>query len=144
MVLSEEVIKERLKHLREILVNLRELQRVPKAEFLSTYRHYWLAERGLQLAAETLFDIGNHILSGYFQVAPQDYESVLDFLLEKKVISPNLRDKLKGLGGFRNILVHEYTSIDRGKVFRELKAGLDDFDSFIDEILLWMKKNLDR
>ena len=142
MVLSKEVIKERLKHLREILANLRELQRIPEAKFLSTYRNYWLAERGLQLAAETVFDIGNHILSGYFQVAPQDYESILDFLLERGVISQDLREKLKGLGGFRNILVHEYISIDRKKIFQELKTGLDDFNRFIEEILLWMKENL--
>jgi len=142
MVLSKEVIRERLKHLREILVNLKELETIPQAEFVSTYRNYWLAERGLQLAAETVFDIGNHILSGYFQVAPQDYESVLDFLLEKGVISQDLRDKFKGLGGFRNILVHEYISIDRAKLLHELKDGLDDFETFIEEILHWMKENM--
>jgi uncharacterized protein YutE (UPF0331/DUF86 family) len=143
MVLSKEVIKERLKHLLEILQNLKELQSLPEVDFLSTYRNYWLAERGLQLAAETVFDIGNHILSGYFQVAPQDYESVLDSLLEKKVISQGLRKKFKGLGGFRNILVHEYISIDRAKLFHELKRGLGDFDTFIEEILDWTKSNLD-
>jgi len=142
MVLSKEIIKERLKHLHEILANLREIRTIPEAEFISTYRNYWLAERGLQLAAETVFDIGNHILSGYFQVAAPDYEGVLDLLLEKRVITQDLREKLKGLGGFRNILVHEYISIDRRKVFQELIGGLDDFDAFIEEILLWMKNHL--
>ncbi len=51
MVLSKEIIKERLKHLREILGNLSEIRTIPEAEFVSTYRNYWLAERGLQLAA---------------------------------------------------------------------------------------------
>lgn len=142
MVLSKQVINERLKHLREILANLREIRTIPEAEFISTYRNYWLAERGLQLAAETVFDIGNHILSGYFQVAAQDYEGVLDLLLEKRVISQGLRRRLKGLGGFRNILVHEYISINRGKVFQELQDGLDDFDAFVEEILLWMNHHL--
>jgi len=142
MVLSKEVIKERLKHLREILANLKEIRNIPEAEFISTYRNYWLAERGLQLAAETVFDIGNHILSGYFQVAAQDYEGVLDLLLEKRVMSQDLRGRLKGLGGFRNILVHGYISIDRKRVFQELQGGLDDFDAFIEEIVLWMKKHV--
>lgn len=142
MVLSKEVIQERLKHLREILANLGEIRETPESEFISTYRNYWLAERGLQLAAESVFDIGNHILSGYFQVAAQDYEGVLDLLLGKRVISHELRAKLKGLGGFRNILVHEYISIDRRKVFQELQSGLDDFNAFIEEILLWMRNHL--
>jgi len=55
MVLSKEVISERLKHLREILANLREIRGLSEAEFISTYRNYWLDERGLQLAAETVF-----------------------------------------------------------------------------------------
>jgi uncharacterized protein YutE (UPF0331/DUF86 family) len=143
MVLNKEVIRERLKYLREILANLRELQKIPEDAFLSTFRNYWLGERGFQLSAEIVLDIGNHILSGYFQVAARDYESVLDLLLEKRVISPDLRKRLKGLGGFRNILVHEYISIDRRKIYQELKGGLDDFDAFIEEIVLWMKGNLD-
>ena len=143
MVLSKEVIRQRLKHLREILANLRELQKIPEDEFLSTFRNYWLGERGLQLAAEIVLDIGNHILSGHFQVAARDYEGVSDLILEKRVICQDLRKKLKGLGGFRKILVHEYISIDRRRIYQELKGGLDDFDAFIGEIILWMKGNLD-
>jgi uncharacterized protein YutE (UPF0331/DUF86 family) len=61
----------------------------------------------------------------------------------KKGIIPDLRKRLKGLGGFRNILVNEYIYIDRRKIYQELKGGLDDFDAFIEEIILWMKGNLD-
>jgi len=55
----------------------------------------------------------------------------------------DLRKRLKGLGDFRGILVHEYISIDRRRIYQELKGGLDDFDAFIEETILWMKGNLD-
>ncbi|NIN01720.1 MAG: hypothetical protein GTO24_27565 [candidate division Zixibacteria bacterium] len=52
MILSQGVIKERLKHLREILANLRELQGIHGKEFLSTYRAYWLAEKDRGISIE--------------------------------------------------------------------------------------------
>jgi hypothetical protein len=97
MVLSKEIIKERLKHLREILANLREIRTIPEAEFIATYRNYWLAERGLQLAAETVFDIGNHILSGYFQVPHQIMRACLIFSWKKGSYPRISEEKLKGL-----------------------------------------------
>jgi len=57
-----------------------------------------------------------------------------------KVISLNLRNRLLGPGGFRNILVHEYLIIDRNKIYDELKTGLIDFEDFIKEIISWLKK----
>ncbi len=140
MVLKERIIKERVKELKEVIENLKEISQLSQDEFVSSYKHYWLAERGLQLAAEILFDIGNHILAGYYKISAKDYEDILDKLKEVKVISPNLRNRLLGLGGFRNILVHEYLIIDRNKIYDELKTGLIDFENFIKEIISWLKK----
>jgi uncharacterized protein YutE (UPF0331/DUF86 family) len=33
------------------------------------------------------------------------------------VISPDLENRLRGLGGFRNVLVHGYREIDEEKVY---------------------------
>ncbi|MBI1818212.1 MAG: DUF86 domain-containing protein [Deltaproteobacteria bacterium] len=61
----------------------------------------------LQLGAEIIFDIGNHILSAYFGTSAQDYEDILPQLATRGVIPEALHQRLKGLGGFRNILVHD-------------------------------------
>lgn len=134
MTLRPAVVHERLRKLREVLRNLESLREVPRQEFVTSYRHYWLAERGLQLAAEALFDIGNHILAGHFNVHPSDYEDVLERLAGQGVISPPLREKLRGLGGFRNVLVHGYLDIDEGRVYGSLQDELDAFDDFAVEI----------
>lgn len=134
MTLRPAVVHERLRKLREVLRNLESLREVPRQEFVSSYRHYWLAERGLQLAAEALFDIGNHILAGHFNVHPSDYEDVLERLAGQAVISPPLRERLRGLGGFRNVLVHGYLDIDEGRVYGSLHGELDAFDAFAVEI----------
>lgn len=128
MVYKKEVIEERLKHLLETLGRLKPLSKMAKNKFLEDYAVQWQAERGLQLAAEAFFDIGDHILASHYSYHPTDYEDVISALADRRVISNGLARRLAGLGGFRNIIVHEY-----------LAKGLDDFYDFIKEVLRWMK-----
>jgi hypothetical protein len=85
-----------LLRLEEVLSRLQELQREgvdPRGDF----RQAWLAERGLQLAAEIALDIGNHILSAHFGVSARDYEDVLTQLAACGVIDSALRERFRGL-----------------------------------------------
>ena len=94
MVLRAEAVRRRLTRLEEVLSRLGEL-RYEAADFRSA----WQVERGLQLAAEIVFDVGNHILSAHFGVVAEDYEDILDKLAGNRVISAELREQLAGLGG---------------------------------------------
>ena len=40
--------------------------------------------------------------------------------------------KLKGLGGFRNVLAHEYMNLSDAEVFRNLNKMLKMIDNIID------------
>ncbi len=42
--------------------------------------------------------------------------------------------ELRGLGGFRNVLVHGYLEIDERRVYRSLHEELAGFDDFATEI----------
>lgn len=134
MILRPPVVRDRLRHLRRVLRNLEELRRVERGEFLSSYRYFWLAERGLQLAAEALFDVGTHVLAGAFNLHPAEYEDVTRRLVRQQVISEGLGERLRGLGGFRNILVHAYLEIDEGRVYDFLQNELEAFADFAAEI----------
>ncbi|MGH9379087.1 MAG: type VII toxin-antitoxin system HepT family RNase toxin [Thermoanaerobaculia bacterium] len=107
---------------------------------MASFRHYWLAERGLQLAAEALLDSGNHVLVAHFNVSPSDYEDVITQLGEQGVLTPALRDRLRGLGGFRNVLVHGYVDIDRERVYDTLQEELDDLIAFADELEAFLER----
>ena len=134
MTLRPEVVRERLRKLREVVANLDSLREVPLQEFVASFHHYWLAERGLHLAAEILFDIGNHILAGQFNFSPSTYEEIPQGLLDKGVISAELRDRLRGLGGLRNILVHDYLEVDLDQLHGFLREELGSFKDFADEV----------
>jgi uncharacterized protein YutE (UPF0331/DUF86 family) len=138
MVLRPEAVRERLLRLEEVISRLEELGRLAPRALSGDFRDAWAAERGLQLAAEIIFDVGNHILSAHFGVSAQDYEDILAQLGARGVIPPEVRDRLKGLGGFRNILVHGYLRLDPGKVAELLARGPARFSDFAHAVRGWL------
>jgi uncharacterized protein YutE (UPF0331/DUF86 family) len=92
------------------------------------------------LAAQTVLDIGNHILAGEFGESATEYEAILKGLGARGVLSRALGKRLQGLGGFRNILVHGYLGIDAEKVYAALQRGPGDFTDFEAEILAWLDR----
>ncbi|MBI2981006.1 MAG: DUF86 domain-containing protein [Deltaproteobacteria bacterium] len=139
MVFKSKTVRERLKFLQELLDNLETLRTISRGEFLKNFEKSWSAEHGLHLAAEAVFDIGNHILVGHFGENPKGYEDVIPRLVEKEVLLPDLGHRFSGIGGFRNILVHEYSRVDKEKVYERLQNGVGDFRQFSAQILKWME-----
>src|SRR4051794_30705553 len=62
VTLRPEAVQARLLRLEEVIGQLQELGRLDLDTLRRNLRDIWAAERGLQLGAEILFDIGNHIL----------------------------------------------------------------------------------
>lgn len=134
MNLQRDVVAERLSKLREVVRELRGLKKAERETFLQSRRDRWAAERGLQLAAEAVFDVGSHLLVSHFNATPSDYESIIRQLAELGAIDDTLRSRLEGLGGFRNILVHDYLEIDAARVWEYLQDHLDDFVDYASQV----------
>ena len=108
MVFKEESIIERLKKLQETIDELENMREISKEEFIRKRNAQWIIERGLEVASSEILDIGNHILSSVYSSSPRDYDEIIEQLNLKDIISDELYDNLKGLGGFRKILIHGY------------------------------------
>lgn len=130
MVLRPDALRQRLQKLEEVISRLEQVRGTDRAVLRANFREAWAVERGLQLGAETIFDIGNHILGAHFGVTPKDYEDIIAQLAVEGVIDGALRNRLKGLGGFRNILVHDYLRIDPDRVADYLSKAPADFSDF--------------
>lgn len=135
MVLKPEAIRARLLKLEEIISRLERLAGSAGAEAADD----WAVERGLQLAAEVAFDVGNHILTAHFGVSAQDYEDILEQLAVQGVLPKRLRERLKGLGGFRNVLVHDYLRLDRALVADKLAKAPADFSEYATVVRSWLQ-----
>ncbi|MCL4515103.1 MAG: DUF86 domain-containing protein [Firmicutes bacterium] len=49
--------------------------------------------------------------------------------------------KVAGMAGFRNVLVHQYLQVDLKEVYQILQSGLDDFRSFAGYITDFLASN---
>lgn len=138
MVLKPEAVRERLLRLEDVVSRLEDLGRLDAAQLRENFRDAWAVERGLQLASEIVFDVGNHILSAHFGKSAQDYEDIVVQLGVAGVISTSTGERLKGLGGFRNILVHGYLRVDLDRVTAHLRDAPARFSAFSRDIRGWM------
>lgn len=139
MVIKPEVVLEQLRELDTVLTELSRYQNMSEAEFRVSLSLRWTIERGLIAAANLIFDVADHILGGHFGVYPDTYEDSLRLLKEKEVISDKLYWQLKGLGGFRNILVHEYLKVDVAELYKNFTKSFQIFPAYSQEIQQWLK-----
>jgi uncharacterized protein YutE (UPF0331/DUF86 family) len=140
VVLKPETVRSRLRFLEGVVADLRALAAQPRDELLGSRARLWSVERGLQVAAEAVFDVGNHVLAGHFEDHADDYEDILKRLLSHGVISSDLAERLRGLGGFRNVLVHEYADLDPDRILEYLADAPDQFASYVAEVRLWVDR----
>jgi uncharacterized protein YutE (UPF0331/DUF86 family) len=140
MVFRADVVRARLLRLDGVINGLVKLRALDREVLLDQEINRWALERGLQLGAEILLDIGNHILATRYSVYPDTYEEILTDLLQEGVIDLELRERLQGLGKFRNILVHDYLRLDPDRVLEFHGRAPRDFGEFSLAIRRWLER----
>jgi uncharacterized protein YutE (UPF0331/DUF86 family) len=138
MVFKEGVVRERLGRIDEVVARLSRFQAQPAEEFSGDADRQWVVERGLAVAAEAVAAVGVHILSGRFEVCPEDHEGAIVGLGGVKVISPPLVEALRALEALRQRLVHDDERVDAGDLHRSLAELLGSLRSFEAEVSSWL------
>jgi len=110
-------------------------------EYLADFYLKTSAERLIQLIVECASDINNHVIVEMGERPPEDYTSSFIKASEAGLLTSELANKLKGSGGMRNILVHEYIDIDDEKVYRALHAALSDFKEYMRQVDTFLEKH---
>jgi len=136
---NERIIANRISKLREYLKVLRELQKVPFEEFVSSSRIRYSAERCLHLAIECTINIGNHIISALQLRKPEEYHEIALILEENGIIPSEFAEEFVKMIRLRNILVHSYVDLDLSKVYSFLLELLGDFELFMEYIAKFLK-----
>lgn len=97
-------------------------------------------ERLLQISVECVIDITALIVSGLRLGLPNNENDIFEKLVNAKVITEEMGEKLKMMKGFRNIIVQEYSHINDGIVYDILMDRLDDFKEFRRGIVGWLNR----
>ncbi|MSP58989.1 MAG: DUF86 domain-containing protein [Myxococcales bacterium] len=133
-----EVVRRKLLEIPQAVARIQSWQPLTVERLEQDLMVQWAVERGLQIAAESLFDAGAHILAGEFREAVDEYREIPPRLAALGVIAPETARRLAGLAGFRTALVHDYAKVDLRKVHAGL-GRLDDIEAFVADIERWLE-----
>ena len=134
-MVDREIVLRRVELIREYGAILEEVVAVPEREFVSDRNVYLKAERCLEVVIQAMLDIGSHIISDRQLGQPARYHEVFTILAEHGVIEESLAERLQGLAGLRNILVHAYLELDRGRVQKLVRDGLSQFEDYVSQVV---------
>jgi uncharacterized protein YutE (UPF0331/DUF86 family) len=98
-----------------------------------------IVERNLEIAAQCCIDISHRIISLEGARKPADYYDAILSMGELGVLPAEFARHLAPLAGFRNILVHEYLTVDWDEVYRTLHH-LEDLERFAELVRRWLRQ----
>jgi uncharacterized protein YutE (UPF0331/DUF86 family) len=138
MAIRRETIRVRLDKLHEMIARLERIRARGEEVYNADDLLQSAAERALQIASQCVLDIGTHIIAEMSLPLPSDNDEIINTLSKANIISQGLGDRLAGIGGFRNVLVHDYLTLDQGRIFHEHLGHLDDLRNFAAEIVKFL------
>jgi len=83
---------------------------------LEVERSYRGVERLVQLITQALLDLGLMVVAALGWRRPRAYSEVGCILREHGVLSGDDAETLRSMAGLRNVLVHAYATVDRGRI----------------------------
>lgn len=89
----------------------------------------WALRYGLLESIQIIIDISCHIVVHNNLGNAETYADCISLLGNFDIIDKELENRLTGMAGLRNILVHEYVAIDIERLYNMLNK-LDDFTTF--------------
>ena len=134
----DEVRVERLlRSLSDDLAYLREESRADEARRADPA---WLraVKYSFVTAIEASLDIAQHFCATEGWGPPSTNADALRVLGRHRVLDVDLAGRLAAAVGFRNVLVHEYVTVDDGIVVARL-ADLSELDAFVAAIATWLE-----
>lgn len=124
-ILNKKVSLERCIH------QVREYYDLPRdKEFVSDYLIQDAIAHNLQRACQLCIDMANRTIRLSKLGLPQDSSESFTVLQEAGILDAELTRKLRGMVGFRNVLVHRYRDFDLDLMIDVIENRLDDLLEF--------------
>lgn len=128
-MVDTEILSRRLDALNGYLKRLRSLGRTAESDYLADPDLHDLGARYLHLATEATIDIANHWIADSGLRTPESYRDSFVVLEQAGEIDTALSERLQRWAGFRNVLVHDYLTLDHGIAYNAIRNRLGDLDA---------------
>jgi len=91
-MIDKQKILDKLRLIKENLVKLKSLKRVPVSRFIDDFEKYDSAKYNLQTAIEAMLDICNHIISRNASGIPNTNADAFRILCQKKILDSDMEE----------------------------------------------------
>lgn len=132
--LDRDVVHAKLRTMRDLLDDLAGVGEVTAAvlEQDRILRH--AVERVITQLVELAASINGHVGAALVNRGPADYRESFALAAEAGIISKDLAAQLASSAGLRNLLVHEYASIDLARVAASVAEALAGYQQYVAEV----------
>jgi uncharacterized protein YutE (UPF0331/DUF86 family) len=130
-MVNKSVVYKKISHVRHNLSRLREKNGISLENLKTDLDAQDIILHNLQLAIQGCIDIGAHILADEGWGVAGSVNETFYILQDMNVIPPELAEKMVAMVGFRNILVHEYETINFEIVHNIIANRLTDIEKFL-------------
>lgn len=134
-MVDRELILRKIAALEEYLDQLGEFRSLSVEAYRTDWKTQRIVDRTLHMAIETCLDVGDHLIADRRLRAPSTQAETFEILRDAGLLPASLAESLVRMARFRNLLVHEYATLEPAKVVAILHDSLDDLRSYRDEIL---------
>jgi len=139
-MVNREMVLDRISIIKGSYKRLKELAALPQEKFNQDEDCYAIAEHHLRRALEAILDIGRHICVKDNLGQPTDYTEIIEILGKKDILNKDFSEKIKGIAGYRNRLVHMYNQVSYKELYDILNSRIDDFKQFNSQIINYMNQ----
>ena len=129
-----------LRSLESNLELLKPLRAEPLAALTSDLVRYNGMLHLLQLSVQHVTDIGAHLVAAAPLATPGDYKEVIMAMGLHGILPYEFAERIAPMAGFRNIIVHEYLTVDPTRVHDILQNRLGDFEEFVEYIYDYLRR----
>lgn len=120
---------------------LKKLNKLTITEFESDFESQLQAERIFEVLSQIILDVCTHIVSNTVNKPPNTYSECINKLVDLKILNKEHLMTFTNIIKMRNVIVHQYSSINLEYVFTALSSLIKDFKLFRNIILNWIEKN---
>lgn len=93
----------------------------------------------LQLIAQSVLDVGSHVLANAGIGDVDEYRDAILRLSDIGVYPREFAEKIAGIAGLRNVIVHEYLRVDADRIAAALKR-LNDVREYCSFVRIFIEK----
>lgn len=104
-------------------------------DFLTNFTRQDAVILNIERACQAAIDMGNRILKINNLGLPQSNRDTFIKLEKNRIISHDLSLKMQAMAGFRNLAVHDYSSVNIDVVVNIVKNHLQDIENFCEKII---------